>query len=156
MQRATRFRYWRCPGEHGHFITFFEFLRGKNFVRPLSAVEVEQLKQSVRTVTCSSCGATVDLNTGSACPYCRAPVSMLDPKQMDAVVQQLNREDAKRQEANKGAIDPALAVRLMEDRTRVERSFAQFGGDPSSFTVSGPGDLVEAGMAALVALLKGD
>jgi hypothetical protein len=43
----------------------------------------------------------------------------------------------------------------MEDRTRVERTFAQFG-DPSSFNLSGPGDLVEAGMAALVALLKGD
>jgi hypothetical protein len=71
-------------------------------------------------------------------------------------VQQLKREDATRQEANKGAIDAALAVRLMEDRTRVERSFAQFGGDPSSFNLSGPGDLVEAGMAALVALLKGD
>jgi hypothetical protein len=81
---------------------------------------------------------------------------MLDPKQMDTVVQQLKREDAKRQEANKEAIDPALAVRLMEDRARVERSFAQFGGDPSSFTLSGPGDLVEAGMAAPVALLKGD
>ena len=124
-------------------------------MRPLSAAEVEQLKQSVRTITCSSCGAAVDLNTGSACPYCRAPVSMLDPKQMDTVVQQLKREDAKRQEANRGAIDPALAARLMDDRTKVERSFAQFG-DPSSFNFSGPGDLVEAGMAALVAFLKGD
>ena len=155
MQRATRFRYWRCPGEHGRFITFLEFLREKNFVRPLSAAEVEQLKQSVRTITCSSCGAAVDLNSGSACPYCRAPVSMLDPKQMDTVVQQLKREDAKRQEANRVAIDPALAARLMDDRTKVERSFAQFG-DPSSFNFSGPGDLVEAGMAALVAFLKGD
>ena len=81
---------------------------------------------------------------------------MLDPKQMDTVVQQLKREDAKHQEANRGAIDPALAVRLMEDRTRVERSFAQFGRDPASFNLSGTRDLVEAGMAALVALLKGD
>ena len=96
----------------------------------------------------------VDLNPGSACPYCRAPVSMLDSKQMDTVVQQLKREDAKRQEANRGPIDPALVVRLMEDRTRVERSFAQLGRDPSSF--SGTRDLVEAGIAALAALLKGD
>ena len=81
---------------------------------------------------------------------------MLDAKQMDTVVQQLKREDAKRQEAKQGAIDPALAARLLEDRTRVERSFAQFGGDPSSFNLSGSGDLVEAGVAALVALLKGD
>ena len=124
-------------------------------MRPLSAAEVEQLKQSVRTINCSSCGASVDLNTGSACPYCRAPVSMLDPKQMDTVVQQLKREDAKRQEADRGALDPALAARLMEDRARVERSFAQFGGNPSSFNLADPGDLVEAGMAALVAFLKG-
>src|SRR5712692_9184489 len=56
MQRATRFSYWACPGEHGHFITFFEFLREKNFIRPLSASEIASLKQNVRTVTCSSCG----------------------------------------------------------------------------------------------------
>jgi hypothetical protein len=81
---------------------------------------------------------------------------MLDAKQMDTVVQQLKREDAKRQEAARGGIDQALAARLLEDRTRVERSFAQFGGDPSRFNLSGSGDLVEAGMAALVAFLKGD
>ncbi len=37
MQRNTPFRYWRCPHEHGRLITFLEFLREKDFVRPLSA-----------------------------------------------------------------------------------------------------------------------
>ncbi len=155
-QRATRFCYWRCPGEHGRLITFVEFLREKNFVRPLSPAEVEQLRHSVRTVTCSSCGAAIDLTTGSACPYCRAPVSMLDAKQMDTVVQQLRREDVKRQEVSHAEIDPALAARLMEDRAKVERSFAEFSGDRASFDLSAGGDLVEAGMAALAALLKRD
>jgi uncharacterized protein YbaR (Trm112 family) len=153
MQRSTRFRYWRCPAEHGHLITFFEFLREKNFIRPLTAAEVERLKQNVRTITCSSCGAPVDLTAGSACPYCRAPLSMLDAKQVDTVVQQLKQEDAKRQEAR---LDPALAARLMQDRLSVEHSFATLGLDPFTFGPASSGGLVEAGVAALVSLLKGD
>jgi uncharacterized protein YbaR (Trm112 family) len=137
MQRNTRFQYWRCPAEHGHFITFFEFLREKNFVRPLRPAEIARLKQNVRTVTCSSCGAPVDLDTGAACPYCRAPLSMLDAQQVDTVVQELKREEARRQEAKREALDPALALRLAKD----ERD------DP-------PGDLVEAGLAALASFLK--
>lgn len=155
MQRTTRFQYWRCPAEHGHFITFFEFLREKNFIRPLSAAEVDQLKQNVRTVTCSSCGAPVDLNTGAVCPYCRAPLSMLDAKQVDTVVQELKREEAKRQELEReAALDPTLPMRLMQDRMSVERDFGRLGESPFSFELSGAGGLVEAGVAALVALLK--
>ena len=138
MQRSTRFQYWRCPAEHGHFITFFEFLREKNFIRPLSMAEVDALKQNVGHVTCSSCGAPVDLNAGAACPYCRAPLSMLDARQVDAVVQELKREEARREEAGHGAVDPAIPARLA----------------PVSFEASGSGGLVEAGVAALVDFLK--
>ena len=154
MQRATRFQYWRCPAEHGHFITFFEFLREKNFIRPLSAAEVGQLKQNVRTITCSSCGAPVDLNAGAVCAYCRAPLSMLDAKQVDTVVQALKREEAKRQEAERGVIDPALSTRLMQEKMTVERDFGRLGDAPFSFEFSGTGDLVGAGVAALVALFR--
>ncbi len=156
MQRSTRFQYWRCPAEHGHFITFFQFLREKNFIRPLNAAEVDRLKQNLRSVTCSSCGAPVDLNVGSVCPYCRAPLSMLDAKQIDTVVQELKREEARREEANRGAVDPALSVRLAHDRMNVEDTFARLGDVPFSAELSGGGGLVEAGVAALVALLKGD
>src|SRR5262245_55248017 len=31
QQRATKFEYWRCP-KHGHFITFLQFLKEKDFV----------------------------------------------------------------------------------------------------------------------------
>lgn len=163
-QRNTRFNYWRCPGEHGHFITFFEFLREKDFVRPLSPVEIEELKQNVRTVTCSSCGAPVDLNIGAACPFCRAPLSMLDPKQLDTVVATLKREEALRDEAERRGLDGTLAVRLMQDRVSVSREFRKM--EPGTLHldlttgrwggVSGgqSGGLVEAGVAALCALLK--
>ena len=35
-QRNTRFHYFACERGHGRFITFFQFLREKNFVRSLS------------------------------------------------------------------------------------------------------------------------
>jgi hypothetical protein len=155
MQRNTRFQYWRCPAEHGHFITYFEFLREKNFIRPLSPAEIARLRANVRTITCSSCGAPVDLNVGAACPYCRAPLSMLDATQVDAVVQELKREEAKRQEARREALDPALALRLAKDRADVERRLG--GVDDASFGFDLPdtnSGLVEAGLAALVSLLK--
>ena len=164
MQRNTRFTYWRCPGEHGHFITFFEFLREKNFVRPLDPVEIEELKQNVRAVTCSSCGAPVDLNTGTACPFCRASLSMLDAKQLDTVVAALKREEAEREEAERRGLDGALAVRLLQDRVSVSREFRKM--EPGTLHLdlatglSGgasrglSGGLVEAGLAALCALLK--
>jgi uncharacterized protein YbaR (Trm112 family) len=164
MQRNTRFSYWRCPGEHGHFITFFEFLREKNFVRPLSPVEIEELKQNVRTVTCSSCGAPVDLNAGAACPFCRAPLSMLDAKQLDTVVAALKREEAEREDAERRGLDGTLAVRLLQDRVSVSHEFRKM--EPGTLhwdliaglsgRASGglSGGLVEAGVAALCALLK--
>jgi uncharacterized protein YbaR (Trm112 family) len=168
MQRSTRFSYWRCPGEHGHFITFFEFLREKNFVRPLSAVEIEELKHNVRTVTCSSCGAPVDLNTGAVCPYCRAPLSVLDGKQLDTVVAALKREEAARDEAKRRGLDGALAVQLLQDRAAVSREFRKMepgrldldlsrglaGGWSGGVSGGVSGGLVEAGVAALCALLR--
>ena len=152
MQRSTRFQYWRCPAEHGHFITFFEFLREKNFVRPLSAAEIEKLKQNVKSVTCSCCGAPVDLNVGAICAYCRAPLSMLDAKQVDTVVQELKREEQRRQDA---ANDPTLPARLALNRLALEERFAHLDDATFHFDLTAAGGLVGAGVAALVALLKG-
>ena len=39
-QRDTLFGYWRCAADHGRFITFADFLREKNFVRPLTGREL--------------------------------------------------------------------------------------------------------------------
>jgi hypothetical protein len=79
---------------------------------------------------------------------------MLDAKQMDTVVAQLKREDAKREEAKRNGLDPALAARLLQDRATVERSFAGAAAAPFSLDASSAGGLVEAGVAALVSLLR--
>jgi hypothetical protein len=91
MQRETKFNYWRCPQQHGRFIRFFEFLREKNFIRTLSAREVNELRQNMQTVKCSNCGAPIDLAGTSACAHCGSAISMLDMKQGERLVAQLKR-----------------------------------------------------------------
>jgi len=93
-QRNTPFRYWRCPREHGRLITFFDFLREKDFIRPLSAAQIEELKQNVQMVNCSNCGAPIDLANASACTHCGTPISMLDVKQVSEMASQLQQASA--------------------------------------------------------------
>src|SRR5438067_2182110 len=66
-QRDTAFEYWRCDREHGRFITFFNFLREKNFIKPLSASELEELRRNVQVVNCSNCGGVIDVLHESTC-----------------------------------------------------------------------------------------
>ena len=80
MQRNTRFTYFRCLGGHGRFIRFFEFLREKNFISPLSEQQIGELRLHIQIVNCSSCGGPIDLAAGSLCPHCKSPVSVLDMK----------------------------------------------------------------------------
>jgi transcription elongation factor Elf1 len=149
-QRGTRFQYLRCPGEHGRFITFGEFLREKNFVRPLSPPELAELRQRVQMIQCSSCGAPVDLAAGSVCGHCRAPVSMLDPHQVETAVREL-----KAAEERRTTEDPTLAARLLMDKLEMHRLFRDreegWLGSGRHF------GLVEAGIGAVVGmLLSGD
>ena len=50
MQRSTRFSYWKCDKEHGKFIRFLDFLKEKNFIRPMSAEEIEALKKAPSSI----------------------------------------------------------------------------------------------------------
>lgn len=89
VARTTRFTYWRCPQGHGRLITFHQFLAEKQFVRPPSADELARLRNSVRQVSCSQCGAPIDLRNDSACPHCGAPVTLIDPASVQNALQQL-------------------------------------------------------------------
>lgn len=79
LQRTNRINYYRCERSHGRLTTFLQFLREKQFVRSLSASEIERLRAAVKQVRCSGCGAPIDLAKDAACSFCRAPLSMLDP-----------------------------------------------------------------------------
>jgi hypothetical protein len=149
MQRNTRFGYSRCPHGHGRFTTFFDFLREKDFVRPLSAAQIEELRRNVQTVNCSNCGGPVDLAKGSSCRHCGSPLSILDMQQAENVVDQLRRASAPQ------AVDPALPLELARVRREIDAAFAGSGdtriawwGDTSSI------GLVGAGLSAIARLLK--
>jgi uncharacterized protein YbaR (Trm112 family) len=151
-QRGTRFHFARCAKGHGRFLTFFQFLRAKNFVRTLSPRELNELREHIRQVNCSNCGGAVDVERGSACPYCRTPISMLDPRQLETTVRELEQADARRQ-----TIDPTLPIRLMHERLRAEQAFA--AADPGwVLTLARQDrstDLVQAGLRALKNLFAG-
>jgi Zn-finger nucleic acid-binding protein len=124
-QRNTRFQYWRCGAGHGRLTSFFDFLREKDFVRPLSKEQVENLKRSVDAVNCSSCGAPVDLATGSACTHCGSPLSMLDLEQAGRLVAQLREADR-----TDRPVDPTLPLQMERARREVEAAFASFEKQP--------------------------
>jgi DNA-directed RNA polymerase subunit RPC12/RpoP len=146
-QRSTPFRYWRCDREHGRFITFFDFLREKDFVRPLSPQQLKELRQNLHTLNCSNCGAPIDLGSRSSCAQCGSPISMLDMKQAERLVAQL------RQASEPKPIDPALALELERARLQTDAAFASVPGHEWWREASSSG-LVEAGLTVVAKWFK--
>ena len=138
MVRSVRFVYWQCPNEHGHFIAFFEFLKEKNFIHPLSPAEIQHLRASVQTVNCSSCGAAIDLRNNSACPYCHAPLAILDLSQPQQMLAQLKEAAAPK------PADPILPFKLAQAKMEASAVFAEH--DTQWWDDAQSGDLVQAGL----------
>ena len=149
MQRATRFEYLNCPNGHGRLISFFDFLREKDFIRPLSAAQVEELRRNVQTVNCSNCGAPIDLAAGETCTHCGSALSMLDMQRAGALVDELQRAGEARR-----TIDPALPFELARARREVLDSFAEFERGPAWFGDVSSFGLVGAGLTAISRWLK--
>lgn len=89
---TSRFVYQACPRGHGRYMTFYNFLAEKQFVRELLPAERERLAVSVSQIKCSNCGAPVDIAKNDACGYCRAPIAVFDrdaaEKAIDRYLQQ--------------------------------------------------------------------
>jgi hypothetical protein len=145
LQRQTRFEYRHCPERHGRLISFFNFLREKDFIRPLSPAQVDDLRRSMQTVNCSNCGAPIDLASGSTCSHCGSPLSMLDVGQAEALVSRL-REAGDR---SAHGIDPGLPVALARARSDVTSTFAAFEREPGWFDRASNAGLVGAALGAL-------
>jgi hypothetical protein len=152
-QRATSFRYWRCGRGHGRFITFFDFLREKSFVRALDARQLAELKSQVQSVNCSNCGAPIDLARSSVCSYCRTPLAMLDFGQVGRVVSDL-RQQASRPSGLARGSEAALALALARERQQVESLFHRLDRRPDWAVDAAGGGLVESGLDAVVSLLR--
>jgi hypothetical protein len=150
MQRSTRFEYLKCPKDHGRLTTFFNFLREKDFIRPLSAAQLAELRQTMAAVNCSNCGAPVDLAKGSACAHCQSPLSILDMGQAEKLVAQL--KDADR--TGRG-VDPALPMSLIRARRDAHAAFDAFERESGWMTEAGSAGLVGAGVSFVARWLRG-
>lgn len=126
MERSNRITYYRCADGHGRFTSFFQFLREKNFVRTLTALEVQRLRAHVVQVRCSSCGAPVDLERDAQCSYCHAPISILDAEAVSNTIAELSGEERRR-----NSVDPAAAVEALLAGRRFERKMAPVEGRPA-------------------------
>ena len=141
MARNMKFTYWRCGGGHGHFIGFFDFLKEKNFIHPLTPQEIQKLRQNVQTVNCANCGGSINLETDSVCPYCHSPISMLDMKQSQQMLAQLQAA------AEPRPADPTLPMKLALAKQQASAMFQE--DDAQWWADAGSGDLVQAGLNAV-------
>jgi transcription elongation factor Elf1 len=148
MQRNMPFTYWRCGNEGGHFIGFFEFLKEKNFIHALSPEQIKELRQNIQFVNCSSCGASINLESDSACPYCHAPISMLDMKQPQQMLEQL------KQAAEPKPVDPMLPFKLASAKLGLETSLADHDRTPEWWSDASSSGLVQAGLNAVARWLS--
>jgi len=149
LQRATRFEYLKCPKDHGRLSTFFDFLKEKDFIRPLTPQQINELRKNVQIVNCSNCGAPIDLAKGTACAHCRSPLSMLDMNQAERLVEQLQKADS-----TSKTIDPALPLALARARVETESAFKGLPGHDPWTQEGWTMGLVGAGFTELMRLLR--
>jgi Zn-finger nucleic acid-binding protein/endogenous inhibitor of DNA gyrase (YacG/DUF329 family) len=80
---SGRYITYRCPRRHGRFSAFSSFMIEKGFVRLLTRPEIDDIAQRVAVISCTGCGAPVDLRKDHACPHCRSAFSLLDPEAVE-------------------------------------------------------------------------
>ena len=148
-QRNTRFEYFRCPNNHGRLTTFFDFLKEKDFVRPLTPQQIAELRRNVQIINCSNCGGPIDLAKRSDCGHCGSPLSMLDTQQAERLVAQLREADR-----TDKVVDPALPLALERARRQTESVFEGLEGRAGWDVEIGSLGLVGAGLSRLMRLLK--
>lgn len=143
LQRTTRFTYWRCEFDRGQLFSFTQFLREKNFIRSPSPEELARLRKTVRVISCSQCGAPVDLTKDSACTHCRSPIALIDPDGIAKAVHELT-------------VGRARPVSVTQEQTSAALSNAHLNALFDQERIDGRGgldDLLAIGVAAIGALL---
>ncbi len=144
--KSGRYITYRCAQRHGRFSTFSSFMIEKGFVRQLNGAEIDDMARRVGVISCTGCGAPVDLRKDHACPHCRSALSLLDPQAVEQALQ--GYETAARQ--GEGVKIPQLADALMmveRDRLKAEREERQQRSGLFAGTQEHRPDLWAAGLA---------
>jgi glutaredoxin len=151
--RSGRYITHRCPQRHGRFSVFSSFMIEKGFVRQLTQPEVDDMALRLAVIYCNSCGAPVDLRKDTACPYCHAAFSLLDPQAVERALQGYAKAAS-----NAGAIKiPELAdalVMVERDRVRAEREAKAQRGGLLAGSSDGSADLWVAGIELVWRMLR--
>ncbi|MEP6783261.1 MAG: zf-TFIIB domain-containing protein [Acidobacteriota bacterium] len=150
LQHNTHFEYFRCPNQHGRLIAFFDFLKEKDFVKPLMPQQIAELRKYVQTVNCSNCGAPVDLARHSQCTHCGSPLSILDIGQAERLVAQLHAAG----DRSTKPVDPDLPLALARARRETDAAFAGMPGHPDWGHEEWSLGTVGAGLSALMRLMQ--
>jgi hypothetical protein len=160
LTKAGRFSYFRCVRGDGRFTPFFQFLREKQFVRSLTPAEIQRVRAQVRQVQCSQCGAPINLELGTECKYCHAPLSLLDPDAVEKAVRIWSElQDRQNRSPTPAAVTEALMrvqdgvawhapSRAMRQSEAAKTSGASVGGLESGI------DLIRRGIHLLGGLLE--
>ncbi len=149
LQRNIRFEYFKCPAGHGRLTNFYNFLREKNFIRPITPEQLKALRTHVQMVHCSNCGGPIDLVAHSSCPHCSSPLTLLDMRQAGDLIAEL-------QEVGPAgaAVDPALPLNLARARRETHAAFDAFEADEIWYRDASSAGLIGAGVHALARWLK--
>lgn len=148
--KNSKFTYFRCA-QHGRFITFFNWLREKSLARTPSAKELQELKDRVKFVNCSNCGAPVSLEKESACSHCRAPVSILAAENIEKALRELHTKEIDRNTFKPEKIAEAMMVKQqIESQYRAQEIADAFRGRGRYGRSSFGGDLIGVGVGLLL------
>ena len=149
LQHTTRFSYYRCRYGHGRLTPFFQLMREKNFIRPLTRPELARLAENVKTVRCASCGAPVDIANTMVCGYCQSPVMVLDPGAVERTLAEIAAAEQRRATP---APDPDRQGDAIIALAKLEREMARDRrADDAGVAI----DLLGLGFTALGRLLEG-
>ncbi len=96
---------------------------------------------------CSNCGAPIDLEHDTVCPYCRSPLAILDSDAVGKALRELNTAEVQRKTIDVDRLADALTMRAPDT------GGLRVGGDVG-IDAALTGDLVAAGIAIVAALLR--
>lgn len=144
MTKSGRFAYYHCVAAHGRFTPFTQFLIEKGFIRALSNVEIAALKVEVKIISCSSCGAPVDLQCDTACTHCGSPIAVLDAQAVEKALAAYTKAGQARALSQHDVVAELI---LQQERDRLEQERAGITNRIDAV------DLIGASMGAILGFL---
>ena len=148
LSRGARFEYLKCPANHGRFMNFYNFLREREFLRPMTREEFDELRTHVKSLPCSNCGVAIDLMSHTACQACSAGLNTLDLAAAGRLISQLQQASREGQ-----GLDPALARSLEARRDDASAVFDGFTPTDQWYRDAASAGLVGAGIMAVARFL---